>query len=158
MADRFRDGEPITADDTLKFMTYVHDLGELVDLEHLPMKEVSERITEFENASNLIEFLELAASTVPIHHQVFWKSIINATLLKFQELSFTDLVDLLSILQDLGFDGLELYPEVLPDALQVKQSKLRKLCNLRVLTSYLQDQIDLYGNDLMYNELLGLDQ
>lgn len=54
------------------------------------------------------------------------------------------------LLERLGFQDIEIGPEFLPDELQVKQQRLSKKFTSRILVSYLRDQIELYGDDLIF--------
>ena len=52
-------------------------------------------------------------------------------------MQFKQLIDLIVLLDKLGFQDIEIAPEVLPDELQVKHKKL--IAGGRVLVSYLND-------------------
>ena len=56
------------------------------------------------------------------------------------------------ILDQLGFNDLTMTPSILPDHLLVKQNKLIKKFQKKVVTNYLLDQMEIHGNDLMFSE------
>jgi len=118
-------------------------------------------LIDFENIDHLLEIIEHAAGrqasnqvrTAPgivhVMNENFWASVINTLLLRFNDFSFSQLIDMVVILHKMGFDdGLELQDSVLSDALLMKKSKLKARFRVEILRNYVVEQIDMYGDEI----------
>ena len=81
-------------------------------------------IIDFENTDKFVELVESAKNVVSILNQPFWGSVINYLLLKFDQFSLVHILEVLHILDQLGFEELKISPNQLPDQLLIKQTKI----------------------------------
>jgi len=72
---------------------------------------VATEIIEIENPEWVIELMEMAGSKgglISVMNKAFWGSVINYTLLNFSSLSLPRLLEMLTILDKLGFEDLRI--------------------------------------------------
>ena len=59
--------------------------------------------------------VESAKTCVSVLNQEFWARVVNYFMIKFADFSLIQLIDVLTVLNDLGFQGIEINPEFLPE-------------------------------------------
>ena len=116
------------------------------------LQEINSNLINLGNVSNLVEIVEVGRGIFSVEDQAFWGSVVNCIVLRVDEFDLKDLTQIVHILDQLGFNDLTVTPNLLPDHLLVKQNKLIKKFQKKVVTNYLLDQIEIHGNDLIFSE------
>ena len=105
------------------------DLIHIVDLKNDQITNVMDEvvipsIVDFENIDKFVELVETGKNVISVMNQPFWGSVINYILLKFDQFSLVQMLEVLNVLDQLGFNELKISPNQLPDHLLIKQTKI----------------------------------